>query len=334
MPKVDSHKTLTRQWEILKLIPSSGAGITSSELTSRLNDLGFTVSKRTVERDLLDLEEVFGLYCNAKSKPYGWKWMDGASADIPSLTLADSVSLYLVETLIRPLLPDAVLHALEPRFNQAKHKLEDMADHNATARWKEKIRIHTPSMPLLPPQMDKEILETLQRALLNDQQLEAVYNSFGSENGKQLRLHPLGLIQRGPVTYLVATAFDYDDIRLYAVHRFTSAEAIPERLKEQKNFVLDNYIGTGALEFGGGKEIKLTALVDRSIAGFLRETPISEDMTLGDEDDWITLKATVIDSWQLRWWILSQTPDIKIISPKGLKTAIRDALATGSALYE
>lgn len=55
MPRSSNHLALARQWEMLKRIPSRQPGITARDLAGQLSDHGFTVTKRTVERDLVDL---------------------------------------------------------------------------------------------------------------------------------------------------------------------------------------------------------------------------------------------------------------------------------------
>jgi predicted DNA-binding transcriptional regulator YafY len=62
MPKASLIPALVRQWEILKTIPTRRPGITAKELTDYLNEKKeYKVSKRTVERDLVNLAEAFGL---------------------------------------------------------------------------------------------------------------------------------------------------------------------------------------------------------------------------------------------------------------------------------
>ena len=55
MPHDKTRNTVARQWELLKILPTRGAGKTAKDLTGILNDLGFKVSKRQVERDLGEL---------------------------------------------------------------------------------------------------------------------------------------------------------------------------------------------------------------------------------------------------------------------------------------
>ena len=56
MPANNARDTMIRHWELLKKLPTSGAGKTVSELTNDLNALSFKVSKRQVERDRLSNE--------------------------------------------------------------------------------------------------------------------------------------------------------------------------------------------------------------------------------------------------------------------------------------
>ena len=72
MPKAAQHHALARQWELLKQLPSRAPGITARELVTQLNTAGFAVTKRTIERDLVELAGVFGIECNDKSTPFGW----------------------------------------------------------------------------------------------------------------------------------------------------------------------------------------------------------------------------------------------------------------------
>lgn len=333
MSKMLGHSALYRQWELLKLIPSRGPGLTAHEITQKLHDLGLVVSKRTVERDLQELSLLFGLYCNESSKPYGWRWLEGTSVDLPSLTLADAVSLHLVEEFIRPLLPAAVLSTLEPRFSQAAKKLSHLANTNSIARWKDKIALRSPAQPLLPPCVDRLALETVQDALLNEKQLEAEYHAVGTAEVKSILLHPLGLVQRGAATYLVATAFHYSDVRLYAVHRIQAAKCLQDKVSLPEQFSLDEYIDQGAMEFGSGDTIQLKGKIHKDVAFYLRETPLSEDMLISGQGDWLDITATVLGTWQLKWWIMSYASQIEIIEPQYLRASIKADLEAALNLY-
>ena len=79
MPSQTTRRTLARQWELLKCLPSAGSGKSALALCAELAGHGFTVSKRQVERDLKDLAEIFPLDRHGDGVPVGWRWMAGAN---------------------------------------------------------------------------------------------------------------------------------------------------------------------------------------------------------------------------------------------------------------
>lgn len=326
MPASSTRDTLARQWELLKRLPSRGPGLTVRDLGQVLSDAGFAVTKRTVERDLNELSTLFPLVCNDKGTPHGWHWMPGSGPDLPGLTLADALSLKLVEDTVRPLLPGTLLESLESRFRQARDKLTALMAHNNAARWIDKVRQVPPTLPFLPPRIEPGVQQTVQDALLTELQLDVVYHRPGQDQRVNLRLHPLGWVQRGPVSYLVATTFDYPDVRLYAVHRINQAALTNESVRRPADFDLDAYIARGALQFGAsdGEPVLMEAMVSRQLASYLIETPVSTDMRLEPTGDRYRLLATVPDSWALTWWLLSQGASIEVIAPLQL----RDRLIT------
>jgi predicted DNA-binding transcriptional regulator YafY len=329
MPSNKTRHTLARQWELLKRLPSRSAGKTASELTQELQDAGFEVSKRQVERDLGELMEAFDLDCNNGSIPYGWRWLPGASADLPGLTIAEAMSLRLVEDLVRPMLPASLLHGLESRFRQAEKKLDSLAEENPAARWLDKVRTVLPTQPFLAPQINAEVLATVQECLLTDEQIDAEYLGVDATETSKLRLNPLGLVTRGHVTYLVATAWRYTDVRLYALHRISTATRTYEVSVRPKGFDLDAYIASGALQFGNNKSLRMKARISEYMAHILSETPLAEDQVIKGD----MLTATVQDTWQLNWWILGQGDAIEVISPAALRKAICQTLGKAVTNY-
>jgi predicted DNA-binding transcriptional regulator YafY len=332
MPSSKTRNSLARQWELLKLLPTRTEGKTARELALRLVEAGYEISKRQVERDLLDLQEFFGLECDDDQMPYKWRWSFDRPADLPSITLAEALSLVVVEDTLKPLLPLSVQRTLQSKFSQARSQLAMMAKKSSTARWAAKVKTVPTSLPLLPPSIDERILELIQNALLLDEQAQATYQGM-SDKLIELRLHPLAMVTRGAVVYLVATAKEYSDIRLYAMHRFKSAARTFEKLKHLRGFSLDKYIEDGALQFGEGGEIQLTAIISDELARQLSETPISTDQILSIKNERQHLKATALDSWQLRWWILSHGAGIQVLKPATLAKEIEKTLKAAIDQY-
>ena len=62
---------------MLREIPRHPAKITATEIHARLVAAGYTVTKRTVERDLERLAGPFPLQVDERSKPYGMEMEGG-----------------------------------------------------------------------------------------------------------------------------------------------------------------------------------------------------------------------------------------------------------------
>lgn len=336
MPVASSRQAIARQWELLRQVPRRAPGFTAADLASRLSGLGYAIDLRTVQRDLQNLSSLFPLYADEAVKPFRWRWANDGELGVPSIDLGDAVSLKLMEAFLKPLLPASIVRSLEPRFRLAGSKLAELAGGNAASRWLDKVHVALPSLGLQPPTIAEGVLEQVQEALFADEQLQIDYRNAAADEPRPLRVHPLALVQRGAVSYLVATIGDYRDPRLLAVHRIGTARRTGEPADRLADFSLDAYLASGALEFGDGPmpAIRLHAWVNADLARHLEETPMSDDMRLLPDGGGFALHATVRDTWQLRWWLLSQGTQIVVREPVTLRHRIRDELGGALAGYD
>lgn len=339
MPARASRDTLARQWDLLKLLPSSGTGKTIAELCRALSDLGYTIQERQIERDLKQLEGVMPIKGHG-SRPTGWRWVSGASRYITAMTLPEALSWQLADEALRPLLPLSMLKYLEPHFQEAARKLESLAEDNPAARWKDRVRMVQPSQPVIPPVIPEAVLMAVQDAVLKALSLRVSYRGYGAQSAQEMILHPVGLLQRGSVTYLAAMMQGYRDTRLYALHRMQSAEVL-EASVTGEDFTpppapdLDKLMEDGLGQFSNGVRIVLEARIQPWLQQHLIEAPLSRDqvLTLQPDGDFL-LRAEVLDSWQLSWWILSQGAGIEVLGPRALREKIRGTLREALGGYE
>lgn len=316
---------------MLQKIPTQRPGITVSALTAWLKDNDHPVSNRTVERDLKELSRIFFIRCNDESTPYGWYWAAGTKVDFPSVELCDAASLILAEAVLKRSLPPAMTTALQVKFEQAHKKLSALEQH-PYARWSAKVRYLPDSLALHPPTIKPEVLDAAYRALLSEKQLEATYTPFMGQD-KSYILHPLALIHRGSTSYLVATAFDYKEPLLYALHRFRKASARDESARIPTGFKLNACLDSGELKFGAGNSIRLKAKLDNELAIILSESPLDSSQRIRSKPEGWVLEARLRDSWELRMWILSQGSRITVLGPKVLRTYIHEELERAVLLY-
>ena len=301
-----NQDTLYRHWQMLRLIPRYPGKITTSQLRQSLGDSGFEVTARTLQRDLQELSQIFPLVVDEREKPYGWSWQrDARSFDLPGMTIPEALTWAMAEQHLKTMLPTSIMDHLQPQFQAARHRLDGEPQPKHGRAWLDKVRTVPANQPLLPPQISEAVHREVSNALLHEKQLEVRYRKKGQEQSNTYRMHPLALIQRGPVTYVYCRLFDYEDTRLLALHRIEEAKVLQEDAIYPEGFDLDDKAARGIWNFGSGENVRITLRFTVEAGEHLTETPLSADQVIEDMGDgYLTVTATVPDTPQLKWWIL------------------------------
>jgi len=327
--------TLLRQWHMLRAIPRHPSKIEASAIQAKLAVAGYEVSKRTVERDLVELSSVFPIVSDDRDRPYGWSWMRNAPAfDLPNLSNQEALAFVMIETYLKPLLPQVLLGQLAPYFTMARQHLTADGPRRGSRTWLGKIAALPPTQALIPPRINPGVQAALTDALMFDRQLKVRYRRRGESNVQEYVLNPLGLVQRGPITYFVATVFDYPDVRTFSLHRVQSATVLETPVKRPKDFDLEKHLSTGVLDFGAGGRIKLDAIFANESGIHLYEAHLSDDQELTPVDEIsVRLQATVNDTPQLRWWLLAFGDNVEVIGPPALRQELATVASAMAAAY-
>ncbi len=330
-----TSSTLLRQWQLLRLLPRHPQKVTAGDLQKRLEAEGYKTAKRTVERDLISLSVAFPISLDDREKPYGWSWQKNAPIlDVPGLTAPQALAFALVERFLASLLPASTLGDLGPYFKTAEQQLNTLPKGRGMPSWVNKMRVVQPTQSLIPPKIKPDVQRAVYEALLNSRQIRIAYHKRGAEGPVEYTVHPLGLVQRGPVTYLVCTLFHYQDVLLLAVHRILSAVMLDEPVNYPKDFDLDRYIASGALNFGNGEQIRLEAIFHIGAAEHLHETLLSADQKIYPlDDEHVRITATVLDTPQLSWWLLALGDQVEVLKPVKLRKEMATTIKAMSHLY-
>lgn len=327
--------TLLRQWHMLRAIPRHPRRIGVREIQASLDVEGFGVTVRTVQRDLMELSTTFPLVCDEREKPYGWSWQAKAPVfDLPNLSNHEALAFAMVEDYLRPLLPHALLDQLQPYFSIARKRMATEHGTRGSASWLGKVGIVQPTQVLIPPKVDARVQSTVTDALLDDRRLDATYRRKGERDAREYLLNPLALLQRGPVTYLLASVGIYDDVLMFALHRFLRVKVADGKARRPKGFELASFLKDGWAHYGTGKSMRLEARFTPEAAEHLTETPLSEDQKFGDDADGrVRLHATVADTPQLRWWLLGFGDAVEVLGPADLRRWFASTATSMAASY-
>ena len=328
--------TFARQWAMLKMIPRHPRTIDSVGIRQRLTDLGFAAPNlRTIQRDLEMLSLSFPLEVADESKrPMQWHWGRGAAAlDIPSLDASEAVAMKLVQTYLKPMLPGSMLATLEPHFAAAERVLAETGA-LGPGRWTKRIRVLPKGLQLLPPKVDAGAQKTVYDALLREKRLAIAYRPHGQVADRAYDINPLGLVIRNNVVYLVASLAANNELRQFVLHRMKSASVLDEGAVAPQGFDLDAYIAQGEFGWPTGKKIRLVANFSRGAALSLAETRLSADQVLRDlNDDEVRLTATVLETVELHWWLMSFGPEAKVLRPSTLRIRLIESAKSTMSNY-
>jgi len=327
--------TLMRQWQMLRLIPRHPSKVSTTQLIQSLADEGFDITQRSLQRDLVKLSEIYPLQRDERSKPYGWSWMSGASVmDIPSMDSHTALAFWLADQHLKPLLPKTTLHKLQSYFKAATDKLNHIQTDKGMPAWRNKIRVLHRGPNLQSPMIDEHIQDQVYDALLKNRKLSISYQPREA-NEKEYDINPLGLVLKDGVSYLVCSIGDYTDIRLLTLHRFIKASILDVPVLVPKDFNLDKYIAAGELDFVIKGEVKFKALFSKSAAFHLNERPLSNDQTMVDDvDDKVLLTATIHDTSELRWWLLSFGDQVEVLEPKNMRHDMKNIIQSAAKFYD
>lgn len=308
----DSLETLQISLELLRRIPK-GRTVTASELHEQLAEAGFERDMRTIQRQLEVLAEYYDLDRDDTTKPFRYSWKPYAKGlSLPSLSTQESLLLLLAEQHLSALLPAKLMKSMEGFFAQAHTQLGDKNTSQREREWLGKVRVVSTTQPLLPPKINQDVFEQVSNALYGNQWLEVDYQNAAGKRAKN-RVMPLGLAQQGTRLYLVCRFDGYDNERSLALNRIVAARATTLTFERPKEFDLKQYDDDGRFGYGEGERIRLQFRIDKEAGFHLLESPLSADQAVKELADEYEIKATVVNSAMLDWWLRGFGDSVKNI---------------------
>lgn len=327
---------LKRQWQLLRAIPREPQRRSTPELLQALGDEGHDISVRSLQRDLNALSLDWGFTNDVEGKKYYWYWPKGFGVlDVPGLDPSQALVFHMAKQHLASALPASLLKRLTPYFDRADQTLSNEAQH--LTRWRSRVRIIGREPSLAVPDIPEKIAAAVHSALLDGQQLELQYRKRGSMTVKTYEASLHALVVKDGVIYGVVSFWKHKDLNHIAIHRIVSATVLDKPATQLPAFDVDDYIKNQkafAYPSKGAGKLKLELLLDAGAAEHLGERPMAENQILSPNDDGrVSLKATVHDTHELRWWLLGYCDAIEVIGPKNLRDEMRAKAQRLHGLY-
>ena len=328
--------TTLRNLAMLASIPAYPRSKSTSQIQRELRGKNpdYDVTARSVQRSLEALSAVFPITAETRGRANHWYWIDkNALMQIPSMSASTAFALRLAAEYLKPLMPVSALRQLDAYFRHA----DEILDGTSLGRWIEKVAIIGRGPVLRPPNISDDVREAAHAALMENRQLEIDYRSRERTRSQRIVVNPLGLVVRQGIAYLVATAWGYEDIRHYVLHRMRSPEVLDAPAKRPAGFLLSRYIQED-LQFSypvNPGKLRLRALFDSGTATHLTESRLAAGQRITETDDGrMLIEATVPDTADLRWWLLGFGSAVEVLEPTPLREEFRQQTRAMREIYE
>jgi len=242
-------------------------------------------------------------------------------------------------------LPSHLSHGLQAYFDGAEKMLgESLVDpllRQARAWPGKTVRVDV-GYPLMSPPVSNGILNAVRRALYTGRVLDVTYRNsrLDTKAPSSYRVVPLGLVERGPVLYVVATRrsrtgpFRYYHLRL---DRFVAANCTETPGETDPAFDLDEYVRQSEyFSFFPDGKIRLELRVRESdnLGHLFREQWLADDQQIIEEPGGFRLHATVVLSVALRNLLMERSARVEVLAPAALRAEIAAQLRQAVSRYD
>lgn len=310
-------KALVRILSELKVIPIYPKWVLTRDIHSHLTSAGIKVTRRTVERDLIELTEIFGLtFCDS---PEGYKWSfshDSPHQFIPALSKDEALSLKMVQEYLQNFLPSQTFEKLTALFKKSD---EILKQDNSLALWPNLIKAIPQSLSFTPITLKQEIVDNIYTALLNKQYLTVRYYN----KNRHYKIKPLSVLIRDQKLVLICQYDGFDDCRNLLIHRIHEATLLDEKFRS--DFNLQRYIDNQTMAVSlSNKKITLVIEVKGYVKELLSESLLADKQKATSIDKhWTRVEVVTPYTVELENWLQSQIQHIKIVEPARLRDRVK-----------
>jgi predicted DNA-binding transcriptional regulator YafY len=299
--------------------------ITAREFAKRLE-----VSERTIHRDM-DALTTSGVPVMAdRGNGGGWSLMEAYKTNLTGLNHSEIQTLFLTKPT--QLLSDLGLHkASEGALIKLLAALPSMSRRDAEYA-RQRIHIDAGGWRNSPENVSS--LPTLQEAIWQERKLRFVYERAGCEASERIS-HPLGLVAKGSVWYLVA-AVDGSP-RTYRVSRIRDARVTDEPCMRPADFDLAAYWQQSAIEFQAAlprfyAKIRVSPEVPRWMNYLTRASRV-EHTEPPDANGWSTVTMRFDVEEEACQFALSFGCQAEVLEPHSLRERVIAAAEAMLSLY-
>lgn len=246
------------------------------------------------------------------------------------MTFDEALALQVLRRFASRQIPTLVGAALDGLFSVSKDRLArgEGTEGRRHARWNRKIAVVDGTFERIRPPVKDAIFHSVSQALFAEHLLEIVYRESTQT------VMPLGLVEAGDLIYLVAQAQGKPAAVTYRLDRMEQARITDHPFTYPRDFSLASYVD---------KERQFDFFPRGTASVVLRFAPRGQWRARSaalagpdadtDEAGFVTIRATVMLSERLRWWIRSYGPYVEVLEPQSLRADFMGEAKAAFDLY-
>ncbi len=330
--KMSRNDQASRILKIISLLELSSEGLRVQDIVNKLNDLGFSCTRRTVYRDLEAIQNCGFPVENSDSGTDAGIWKITKLKSLGSkvvVTYEELFALFLARESLKNYEGTVFHSSLESFFS----KFESMLGENSStllssfcstvgikvkAQWAGKVA--------------KSVIDNIQQSCATGKKIEIEYIAASGEGaGVQVKrkLGPECVYFADSGAYLVAHDFDKHSVRVFSISRITSINVSDDnyvsKIENPEEYFSSNF---GLM--GSGRLSKVVISIGGKIAPYVVERKWHKSQKVEKTDSGYIVSFQVKVNSELVSWILGLGNEALVLEPEDLIKEIQ--LAASSIL--
>ncbi len=335
------NEQLIRQHKIIQVLERRRFGATIEELTSSVvEELGLaTLHTRSIRRDI-DALVAAGMPVVSSDSARGRIWkINRADTGLHRITITASelIALSMGRDLLIPLAGTQFWQGIEAFWHKVREQLpEGVWEHYE--RYRRTLRV----LGVVPKTYEKQknMLQTLNRAIQEHRRLDAIYESTTSPPRQRL-LEPYGLAIYQSSIYLVACesgmnldAEPQDRLKHWKLDRFQKVEALDEWFKPDPNIDIANHLARSVGIFSGDRPVPYRIRLTAKAARWVQEEPWHAEQQIElCEDGSSILTVPAFHPLEVIPNILKLGSAAELLEPLSARTILAEQIAEMASVY-
>jgi proteasome accessory factor B len=283
------------------------------------------VTTKTIHRDIEFMRDRLELPIEYDGAKFGYHYTEEVSA-FPTvhLTEGELFALIIAEKALQQYRGTNFEKPLLSAIKKMEQSLPDTISLNLSDI-EQTISFRTRAEQIL----DLEIFDALAKAAAHRRQIELAYRKPGRREIEQRVVDPYHLANINGEWYLFAFDHLRKDIRTFAPARIQTVKPTGKTFARPQKFSLEKRLRDSFGVHSGEGEHDVVIRFDARVADYVREKKWHESQQLREfRNGAVELRLKLSSLMEIQRWILSWGGDAKVIQPRELAQAIKEAAET------